>query len=230
MIKSKPTVGLLGLSGNPTHKGHIAALRVAAALVGLDRLKLMINPYNPLKDPSEYASYEHREQLARFEVADSPDMHDFLEVCDFEKQLRDRGVPNDTITTLREYERVFPDVEPVWIMGADSLATIHTWGGNWNHILEQYVVVVLAREGDNHAPLHSVAARAYRENRVDPKELLRVGRGYWAFVDSVEHSASSREIRKQVLAGAHPEHISEASREWILQNGLYLPRDEAIAS
>lgn len=230
-IQSKPTVGLFGLSGNPTHKGHIAAVRAARETLGLDRVLLLINPHNPLKDPSIYAPYEHREMLARLEVEDSPEVHDYLSVNDFEKQLRDRGIANETITTLGEFEKVFSDVEPVWLMGADNLAGIHTWGGNWNHILEHYMVAVFAREGNDDAAATSVAARAYRDEQVDPHELLRSGGGHWSFIDHVDHVASSTEIRKQVARGEVPAHIAHTSHEYILRNGLYIPKvSEAIAS
>ena len=221
---SKQKVGLFGLSGNPTHKGHLAAARAAKEVLGLDAVWLMINPHNPLKDPSVYASYEHREHLARLEVTNLAHSESWLQVSDYEKRLRDRKIPNETITMLQYFEHEYPDLEPVWLMGADNLATIHTWGGEWNRILEEYTVAVFSREGNNGAAQNSVTARAYRDEQVPAHELLGAGRGYWSFIDAVAHSASSTEIRKQVLTGQHSEHISEQSREYILQNGLYRPK------
>lgn len=223
MASNKPSVGLFGLSGNPTHKGHMAAVRAAKEALGLDAIWLMINPFNPLKDPSIYAPYEHRFALAELELADSPDLHGYLEVSNFEREMRERGIPNESISTMREFEKDFPDIEPVWLMGADNLATMHRWGGDWNLIIEDYRIAVFSRASDNSAAETSITARAYREQQVDPQELLRAGRGHWSFIDSVSHSASSTDIRKEVWNEQMPDHISHASREYILQNGLYLP-------
>ncbi len=212
--------GILGTSGNPTTQAHIETLHHALEVLELDRVRLAINPHNPLKDPKLFAPYEDRMAMARFEVANSRYNDGSIVVCDFEAQLRERGINNETALMLPEFVKAFPESNPVWMMGADILASIHTWGGNWDSIFTNYPVVVFARPGDEDALIRSVAARAFVHSLVQP-EKFTAQKGQWTFVETVNHPASSTSVRNLAAEGKKSPYISDASYERIREKGLY---------
>ncbi len=216
----KQNIGLLGLSGNPTHQGHIASAWRAKRELNLDSVWLLINPHNPLKDPSTFAPFGDRLQLAQHEVDENPFGSDWLMVSSFEKTLRDRGVPNESVTMLPEFQKAYPHLNPVWMMGADNLAAMHTWGGDWNKLFDNHPMVIFARPGSNEMARNSVAARAHREYEV-AHEKFSAKAGEWTFLDTALHPASSTEVRRQIALGKKPQHISENSYQHILKQGLY---------
>ena len=65
MVKlSKKTIGLLGGSFDPVHKGHLAISKIALKKIKLDQIYWLITKKNPFKEKS-YFSLEHRVKLAK---------------------------------------------------------------------------------------------------------------------------------------------------------------------
>ena len=114
-------------------------------------------------------------------------------ITDLEARLGTR-VTADTIDAL---QAIYPGVHFVWLMGADNLVQFHKWE-RWRDILRAVPVGVLARPGSGVAARNSVAARAFRVNRVARGENLR-GRAApaWCFVNIPMNDASSSAIRAQ---------------------------------
>jgi nicotinate-nucleotide adenylyltransferase len=218
---TKKLIGLLGMSGNPTHQGHIESAVKAMKEAKLAEVRLLINPHNPLKDPASYAPFYDRMQLAEFEV-DYAGVGGQVTVSDYEDSLRNRGVPNETIWTLRHFERDHPGQEPVLIVGADIMATVHTWGGDWDKIFEEYPVIVLARPGDGaaNALSPSVAERAFVHRALSP-EMFACEKGTWTFLETANHPGSSTATRIAYAEGRRPRYVSPKSVSHTKQNSLY---------
>jgi len=219
----KRNIGLLGMSGNPTHAGHIATVaRALQSNVGLDEVWLLINPHNPTKDPAQYAPFSDRMQLARYELAANPVKSGWVDVSDYEESLRYRDVPNESIWTLRQFEKDHPGYNPVWMQGGDILTEMHTWGGEWSQIFEEYPVIVLSRPNDsaNDKVMSSVAARAhihlYRE-----QDAFACEKGTWTFLDTADHPGSSTAVRTAMAEGRRPRHVCPKSYEHMMRHGLY---------
>lgn len=134
-------VGLFGGSFNPAHSGHALVARTALTRLGLDQVLWLVSPQNPLKSADETADLALRlgqtETLVQGIVAGKA-----MKVSDFESRIGARY----TIDTLRALKARFPGVHFVWIMGADSLASLHRWRG-WLQIMALVPVAVIARPG-----------------------------------------------------------------------------------
>lgn len=130
-------VGLLGGSFNPAHAGHLHVAETAMKRMGLDRVVWLVSPQNPLKDAGETAPLAERMAGAR-RIAASPSMI----VSDFETRAGTRW----TVDTLRALRARHPDVDFVWLMGSDNLASFHRWRG-WTDIFRLMPVAVVARPG-----------------------------------------------------------------------------------
>jgi len=181
------SVGLLGGSFDPPHRGHVYISRQALARFGLDRLWWLVSPGNPLKQRGP-APLADRVAAAR-RVMHHPRVH----VTDIEAHLGTRATA-DTLVALRAR---YPGVRFVWLMGADNLAALHDWR-NWRSIMETVPVGVLARPGDRISARMSPAARRYRRYRIAGQAshlLARSPAPAWCFVNVAMMKDSSSAIR-----------------------------------
>jgi len=134
-------VGLFGGSFNPAHSGHALVATTAMTRLGLDQVVWLVSPQNPLKSTDETADLVVR--MAQTKALVQGRIHGrAMAVSDFESRIGARY----TIDTLRALKARFPGVKFVWIMGADSLASLHRWRG-WLEIMALVPVAVIARPG-----------------------------------------------------------------------------------
>lgn len=178
-------VGLLGGSFDPAHEGHVHITLEAMKRLGLDQVWWLVSPGNPLKarQPAPLAD--------RMAQAKAVMQHPRVKITALEADLGTRATA-DTIDRLRA---IYPGVTFVWLMGADNLVQFHKWG-RWRDIIRSVAVGVLARPGSGVAARMSVAARAFRGDRVARGETLRGHKPpVWAFVNVPMNDASSTEIR-----------------------------------
>ena len=178
-------IGLLGGSFDPAHEGHAHITREALKRMGLDRVWWLVSPGNPLK-AHQPAPMADRLARARAVMRDPR-----VVITGLEEQLGTRTTA-DTIDRLRA---IYPGVQFVWLMGADNLVQFHHWG-RWRDILRSVPVGVLARPGSGVAARLSVAARAFRVDRVARGEGLGNRKPpVWCFVNLPLNDASSSAIR-----------------------------------
>ena len=178
-------VGLLGGSFDPAHAGHAHITREAMKRMGLDAVWWLVTPGNPLK-ARQPAPMAQRLAEARRVIHDPR-----VVVTDLEVALGTRN----TADTVDRLQAIYPGVRFVWLMGADNLVQFHKWG-RWRDILRAVPVGVLARPGSGVAARLSVAARAFRVNRVQRGEGLGAKRPpAWCFVNLPLNDTSSSEIR-----------------------------------
>ncbi|MFA9230606.1 MAG: nicotinate-nucleotide adenylyltransferase [Microgenomates group bacterium] len=178
-------IGLLGGSFDPAHEGHAHLTREALKRMGLDRVWWLVTPGNPLKARQPAPMADRLAQARR--VMPDP----MVEITELEVKLGTRA----TYATIAKLRALYPGVHFVWLMGADNLVQFHKWG-RWRDILRMVPVGVLARPGSGVAARTSVAARAFRVNRVNRGENLRGRKApAWCFVNMPMNGASSSAIR-----------------------------------
>ncbi len=180
-------VGLLGGSFDPAHEGHAHITREAIKRMGLDRVWWLVSPGNPLKahQPAPMA-----ERLARAKAV-MPDPK--VVITDLEAHLGTRA----TIDTLTALKALYPGVHFVWLMGADNLVQFHKWN-RWRDILRAVPMGVMARPGAGVAARLSVAARAFRVDRVARGEGIGARKApAWCFVNLPLNDMSSSKIRSR---------------------------------
>lgn len=154
-------IGLLGGSFNPAHEGHQAIARQGLKLFNLDRVWLMVSPGNPLKDNQEMAPYLERRKSAMC-ICDG---HRIV-VSDIEKYWGVRHTAK-TVTLLK---CLFPNIDFLWLMGADGLCTLPKWY-RWRSILWSVPMGIFPRPGYNREALHGQALSFIRSYRVSPQRM-----------------------------------------------------------
>lgn len=181
-------IGLLGGSFNPPHEGHREISLAALARLNLDAIWWLVTPGNPLKDPGVYAPFEERLRLAR-RFADHPD----IVVSDFENR---HGLQY-TVDTLDRLTSLNPNVQFIWLMGADSLAGFDQWK-DWRRIAELVPIAVFNRPGYGGGALDGEAAKtlaAFRIDENDPEKLIGTEPPVWVYFSDTDNPASSTAIR-----------------------------------
>jgi nicotinate-nucleotide adenylyltransferase len=193
MLRLPPTgagqrIGLFGGSFNPAHRGHYMVALYAMKQLKLDWVWWLVSPQNPLKDPSIIDEYGKRLAYTR-RIAKHPR---FI-VTDIEDQMHTRY----TEETLRRLKAISGTTKFVWIMGADSLASLHRWH-HWLEIADMVPIAVLARPGYSIKALRSVAASRFASRRISPPASVVGARTpAWTFITMPLRKESSTAIRKR---------------------------------
>jgi nicotinate-nucleotide adenylyltransferase len=181
------SIGLLGGSFDPAHRGHVHITTQALKRFGLDRVWWLVSPGNPLK-PRGPAPLADRMARARAIM-----QHPRVDVTDIEVRLGTRY----TAQTLAALQRVYPGVRFVWLMGADNLAQLHRWQ-DWRGIIESVPMGIMARPGDRIAARLSPAAKLYAPYRLPGRAshlLARAQAPAWCFINVPMLNISSSAIR-----------------------------------
>jgi nicotinate-nucleotide adenylyltransferase len=187
--ESGMTVGLFGGSFNPPHAGHVLLAEIALRRLRLDQLWWIVTPGNPLKSARELKPLAER-LTACEEIAEGPR----IKVTAFEATHRIRY----TLDTLTLVKRSNPDVNFIWLMGADNLKNFHRWQ-NWQQIALTFPIAVIDRPGSTLAYISSKMAKTFDYARVDEDDAPRLGlmkAPAWTFIHGPRSSLSSSAIRK----------------------------------
>jgi nicotinate-nucleotide adenylyltransferase len=185
---TRQRIGLFGGSFNPAHRGHYMVALYALKALQLDFVWWMVSPQNPLKDPSITDEYGKRLAYTR-RIA----KHPRFVVTDVEKKLGTRY----TEETLEQLKALSGDAQFVWIMGADSLASLHHWH-QWLDIMNMVPLAVLARPGYSIKALRGVAATRFQSRRItSPPAVLTAKLPAWTFITMPLRKESSTAIRER---------------------------------
>lgn len=180
-------IGLLGGSFDPAHEGHAHITREALKRFGLDEVWWLVSPGNPLK------SHGPADIDRRIEHAHQVMQHPRVTITDIEAHLGTRY----TAQTLRALKRLYPGVQFVWLMGADNLVQFSQWQ-DWQWIMRNVPVGVLARPGQRVSARSSKTARVFGQARLSSRASHQLGRAAtpsWCFLNVPMLDHSSSEIR-----------------------------------
>ena len=181
-------IGLFGGSFNPPHSGHLALANEALKRLRLDEVWWLVARQNPLKPPGDTGDLDERMALTR-ELARGPRFR----VLDLERRA-------EAVYTADLLDAMAPALAEglfVWLMGADSFATLHHWR-RWRGIMQTLPVAVFDRPGWTLKALSSPAARAFRHARLaaaDAALLPETPPPAWSFIPMRHHPESSTRLR-----------------------------------
>jgi nicotinate-nucleotide adenylyltransferase len=123
---------------DPVHEGHLAVAR--AARDQLSAPVFLLPAADPPHKDDTHANADQRARMLDIALAGERG----LKVD--RRELRREG-PSYTIDTLLELRAEFgPDLPIAWLVGGDSLATLHTWH-RWRELFDHTHLVVVQRPG-----------------------------------------------------------------------------------
>ena len=200
----KPRVGLLGGTFNPVHTGHLLLAQSALEAFGLSQVLFMPCAVPPHKSPDPTASAADRVAMLERAIEGVPEWG----ICHLELE---RGGISYAVDTLRAFRGRYPDVDPWFLVGMDSLLELHQWK-SVDELLELCTFATLLRPGYDHRP--------------DPGDLMLPAPwperllSHVATGRSVE--VSSSEIRHRIAQKRAIRYLVPRSVEtYIVERGLY---------
>jgi len=206
---------LYGGTFDPIHYGHLKPVEALATQVGLHKVTLLPNNVPPHR-PQPEASPEQRVEMVRLAITGNPL---------FELDLRElkRDTPSFTIDTLAELRRERGIQQPLaFIIGQDSLLTLHTWH-RWQELLSFCHLLVCQRPGYSQEMTLPEQQQWLLQHLVTQSDELHrspAGKVYLAPTPRVAISAT--EIRERYHQGKPVDDLlPPAVSEFIQREGLY---------
>lgn len=191
------SIGLLGGSFDPPHKGHLYISLEAKKILKLDEIWWLVTPQNPLKI-SKPATYKERIKNCNSITKGYP-----IKITEIEKKINSK-YSYESINYIRNH---YKNIKFFWLMGADNLIKFHKWE-KWNDIFKDISIVVFKRYGYNNKALNSLALKKFFQYQINVNSTDKINfkkLPSWTWVNSVEIKISSTEIRNQrnLLRGSY---------------------------
>lgn len=217
MTELKPLHALFGGTFDPIHYGHLRTAEALAKLVRLNTVTLLPNNVPPHR-PQPEASPAQRIHMLELAIRDNPLFH-----LDLREMQRD--TPSWTIDTLSEWRSEHGSEQPLaFIMGLDSLLTLHHWQ-RWQELTGLCHLLVCKRPGyqpqiEDKTLRHWLSPRLTTNIRL----LNQQSAGLVFLADTPLVPVSATEIRQRHHLGLSCEDLLPAAVEkYIQQQKLYLP-------
>lgn len=185
-------IGLLGGSFDPPHHGHVLISERLRVLLGLDFIWWLVSPQNPLKkDPSLSTA----QRLAACQAIRAKTQTKAKIYVSAEEE---RLGTQYTADTLKVMTVKYPQINFVWLMGADNLKNLHRWNC-WQDIMMTMPMAVYPRPGETVRGGLGLAATCFAQNRLPAHQagaLMNYKAPAWVLVEGVTSDFSSTQIRK----------------------------------
>ena len=195
------TIGLLGGTFDPPHRGHVALAETAIRALGLGRLIVFVAGTPPHTHVETDA--ETRFRLAEAAFAGLPGVV-------LSRHELERSGPSYTVETARWAASELGD-DTVFVVGADEFADFLSWR-NPDGVLEHVRLAVATRPGYERERLDAVRTQLRRPDRV-------------LFFDLAPIRVASRDVRARAARGEPiDELVPDAVARLVGELGLYRPR------
>lgn len=143
---------IFGGAFNPPSRGHVWILSECVQLARQIGAEVWILPSGERSDKHIEVDRELRLELCRAMIRDA---HiGTVRVRVIEDEL-DREIMVETIDTVHQFVRRYPEYHLRWVFGADSYTTMHNWhGGDW--LVKHLDMIVVTRAGYDVTPRNNV--------------------------------------------------------------------------
>ena len=138
MVKPEnKSVGILGGSFDPPHKGHLTISKIAIKKVKLDRVLWAVTNKNPFKKNPFY-SLSQRIKLTKKITRNTRK----IQIVHLDKIIKSSRTINmiNYLIKKKKIKNIF------FIIGSDNLITLHKWK-SWKKIVKLTKLVVFSRKG-----------------------------------------------------------------------------------
>jgi nicotinate-nucleotide adenylyltransferase len=153
---SNKSIGILGGSFDPAHKGHLAITKIALKKIKLDQIFWIINKKNPFKNEA-YFSLKKRLHLAKKITKNFKN----IKVIYLDKIVKSsRSI--DAINFLIKKKKL---INIHFIIGSDILMELHKWK-SWKKLLKLTKLVVFSRKGYDKKSRYSLVAKHLKNKNI----------------------------------------------------------------
>ncbi|AOM42854.1 nicotinate-nucleotide adenylyltransferase [Xenorhabdus hominickii] len=205
---------LFGGTFDPIHYGHLRSAEALAQLVGLKQVILLPNHVPPHR-PQPEATAQQRLEMVRLAVQGNP-------LFTVDTRELDRQTPSYTIETLKSFRQEVGKHPLAFIIGQDSLQTIHTWH-KWEELLDICHLLVCSRPGYQNSLSTPEVQQWLKKHQVDtPLPLSQKPQGYIYLAATPLLNISATDIRQRHQQGLSCDDLLPPSiQNYIDSQGLY---------
>ena len=153
MVKaSNKTIGLVGGTFDPAHKGHIAITKIAIKKLNFSKVLWIVTKKNPFKD-NPYYSLSQRLKKAR-EITKGIKK---IQVIHLDKRVNSSRSINiiNYLVNRKKLKNIY------FIIGADNLINFHKWK-DWKRIVKLTKLIVFSRKGYDRKGSKSTVTKYYK--------------------------------------------------------------------
>jgi len=174
MVETKnKSVGILGGSFDPPHRGHLSISKIAIKKINLNKVLWVVTKKNPFKNKPFY-SVTQRIRFAK-EITKK---NKKIQVVYLDKIIgSSRNINIINYLIKKKIQKIY------FIMGSDNLISFHKWK-SWKKIVKLSKLIVFSRRGYDKKGMKSVVAR-YFKNKI-------------VFIKNKPISISSSKLRKKM--------------------------------
>ena len=156
MVKaSNKSVGLLGGSFDPAHKGHLIISEIAIKKIKLNTILWIVTKQNPFKGRAYYSLSQRISEAKKISKKNKK-----IKVIHLDKTIKSSRSIN-TINYLINKKKL---KNIYFILGADNLIKFHKWK-SWKKIVKLSKLIVFSRRGYDRKSKKSIVAK-YLKNKI----------------------------------------------------------------
>lgn len=214
-----PKIGLFGGTFDPPHNGHLRMAQAFAHELALDAVRFLPagDPYH--KNPAQ-TSAEHRLQMCRAAVRGRRGMT----ADDVDIRRNGSTYTYDTLRLLRAKE---PQTEFWWLLGGDSLHTLHRWHAFDKLFSLTHFAVASRTAGDTDIARLPEAVRPWIVRGLAAEENAPAGKVHFLHLAPLDISSSA--VRAKLAAGQDVRaDIPAEVADYIRRHGLYTGAGETV--
>ena len=175
MVKAtNKSIGLLGGSFDPAHKGHLIISKIAIKKIKLNTIFWIVTKQNPFKGKAFYSLSQRISEAKKISKKTKK-----IKVIHLDKTIKSSRSIN-TINYLINKKKL---KNIYFILGADNLIKFHKWK-SWKKIVKLSKLIVFSRKGYDRKSRKSIVAK-YLKNKI-------------IFINNNPITISSTKLRNQV--------------------------------
>ncbi len=137
MLTLKKTVGILGGSFDPPHKGHVEISKISLKKIRLKKIYWIITKKNPFKK-KPFFSLKERISKSKKTVKN----YKKIKVIYLDEKIKS----SRTINVINYFRKIKKQRDLCLIIGSDNLLNFHKWT-SWKKIVKLVKLIVFSRKG-----------------------------------------------------------------------------------
>ena len=153
MVKtSNKTIGLVGGTFDPAHKGHIAITKIAIKKLKLSKVFWIVTKKNPFKDNPYYSLSQRLKKAKKLTRGIKK-----IQVIHLDKRVNSSRSINiiNYLVNRKKLKNIY------FIIGADNLINFHKWK-DWKRIVKLTKLIVFSRKGYDRKGSKSTVTKYYK--------------------------------------------------------------------
>ena len=149
---SNKTIGLVGGTFDPAHKGHVAITKIAIKKLKLSMVLWIVTKKNPFKDKPYYSLSQRLKKAKELTKGIKK-----IQVIHLDKRVNSSRSINiiNYLVKRKKLKNIY------FIIGADNLINFHKWK-DWKRILKLTKLIVFSRKGYDRKGSKSTVTKYYK--------------------------------------------------------------------